>query len=149
EQFKPLLQLLPVTLADNRLLDRDASNPWRLNFPAAGKNLPFMDLSGDGKGGVSGWEEFHYGPGADKNKPVLLRGSFRYSPVKAVKPAAVVAATFRDPAGRLEDGKEQPYLVQQAVGKGRVIWIGSAETWRLRQYEEAFHERFWKRLIEF
>jgi hypothetical protein len=31
----------------------------------------------------------------------------------------------------------------------RVIWIGSAETWRLREYSEAFHERFWTKLVQY
>src|SRR5260370_41042267 len=34
-------------------------------------------------------------------------------------------------------------------GNGRVVWLGSAEIWRLRQYREAFHERFWTKLARY
>jgi hypothetical protein len=30
-----------------------------------------------------------------------------------------------------------------------VVWIASGETWRLRQYREAYHERFWTKLTRY
>ena len=58
-------------------------------------------------------------------------------------------ATFADPRARLADGKEQPFLVTMPYGSGKVVYIGSGEVWRLRQYSEAFHERFWIKLARY
>jgi hypothetical protein len=32
-------------------------------------------------------------------------------------------------------------------GKGRVVYLGSGELWRLRQYDETFYERLWMNLV--
>jgi hypothetical protein len=42
-----------------------------------------------------------------------------------------------------------PYLVYLKKGNGQTMFIGSQELWRLRQYKEDYHERFWIRLVRF
>src|SRR5262249_22410696 len=42
-----------------------------------------------------------------------------------------------------------PYLVMNPDQLARVVWIGSAETWRLREYREEWHERFWTKLVRY
>jgi hypothetical protein len=70
--------------------------------------------------------------------------------VKKTKLGAVVAATFADPKARLQDGEEQPYLVVNTiVGRGKTVWLGSGETWRLRQFRESYHQRFWTELVRY
>jgi hypothetical protein len=64
-----------------------------------------------------------------------------------------VLATFRDPRARIAaaDDKFQdlPYLVTMRYGKGRTVYLGSGETWRLRQFRASFHERFWTQLTRY
>jgi hypothetical protein len=36
-----------------------------------------------------------------------------------------------------------------SFGSGKVVWLGSGETWRLRQYREVYHERFWTKLARY
>src|SRR5438067_10303572 len=46
----------------------------------------------------------------------------------------------------MPDGKEAPFLVSMQFGKGRVVFVGSSELWRLRGYREVYYERFWTKL---
>lgn len=152
DRLKPILNLYPVYLEDSRLLglggERTTTEPWRLNFPGATPDMEFLKLDDESKETLSGWEEFFTGMSkAEGGKDAgVRRGFYNYYPVKMVKPTATTVATFTDPRARLSDGKEQPYLVTMPYGTGKVVWLGSAEIWRLRQYREMFHERFWTKL---
>lgn len=141
-QFKPLLDLLPVVPGDSVLsvgpARRANATPWRLQFPGATPDHEFLKLDETGTGLLAGWDEF-FGP-------TNRRGFFTAYPVKSVKPGATVVATLPDPAARLANGQDQPFLVTMPYGKGRVVFLGSGETRRLRQYQESFHERFWMKL---
>jgi uncharacterized membrane protein len=151
-RLEPILDLLPVVLQDSRVVekDRDTSKAWRLNFPASKIDLPFLNLNPDAKGRLDGWEEFFTGGKTDAKKDAEpMHGFYNYYPVKSVKEGAHVMATFADPAAKLANGMEHPYLVVGTAGKGRVLYLGAGETWRLRQHSEAFYERFWTGLIRF
>ena len=76
------------------------------------------------------------------------RGFYNVYPIKSVKPGATVVATFGDPAAKL-DGKDHPWLVTEQFGKGRVVFVGSSELWRLRGYKEVYFERFWTKLARY
>jgi hypothetical protein len=152
EQLKPILDLFPVILQDSRLqaigIDRTTSEPWRLHFPGATAEMEFLKLDEESKDPLAGWEEFFTGRSreeAGKEAP-LRRGFYSFYPVDGVKPSATVVATFSDPRANLRDGREHPYLVTMPYGSGKVVYIGSGETRRLRQYREVFHERFWTKL---
>jgi hypothetical protein len=113
--------------------------------------MEFLKLDEDSKEPLSGWEEFFTGAGrgqSDKSQPPR-RGFYNYYPVKGAKPNATVVATFSDPRARLNDGKEHPYLVTMPYGSGKVVFLGSGELWRLRQYREIYHERFWTKLARY
>jgi RNA polymerase sigma factor (sigma-70 family) len=143
-KLKPVLDLLPVRLGDRRLVEaeRDTSRPWPLAFPAAEM---FFDLDGKGKDPLSGWSEFFFGKQRDdwqKTEDQPVRGFYAAYPVQRVKPAATVFARFRD-------SSEQPYLVAMPYGKGRTVYLGSGETWRLRQLSPEYHERFWVGLARY
>lgn len=151
--LKPIIDMLPVNLEDNRIqgIDRSTTEPWRLNFPGATAEMEYLKLDDESKEPLSGWEEFFTGrklgePGRDAT---LRRGLFDYYPVRDVKPNGTVVATFTDPRARMKDGREQPYIVTTPYQGGKVVWIGSGEIWRLRQFREAFHERFWTKLCRF
>jgi RNA polymerase sigma factor (sigma-70 family) len=154
-QLQPIIDLLPVRLDDGRLVgaDRDTSKPWPLGFPTA---TPFLKLDEEGKDPLAGWSEFFFGKEREdwqKTEAEPVRGFYAAYPVKSVRPGSQVLATFCDPAVRitLEGGKRQdlPYLVAMRCGKGRTIYLGSGETWRLRQVGFSFHERFWSQLAPY
>src|SRR5262249_37993163 len=139
-----ILDLYPVVLQDNRILDleRNSADPWRLNFPGATPEMEFLKLDEkedkEATSRLPGWAEFFNGddPNAKEGPPV--RGFYSYYPVEKAKEGAIVAATFTAPRARLLSGQEQPYLVLDLFSrKGRTVWLGSAEMWRLRQYREA------------
>jgi hypothetical protein len=156
DKLKPILDLYPVALKDIRIdeMDRKTDAPWPLVFDAATTDMEFLKLDEGGNDGpppfLSDWREFFYGPNADKKSPVV-RGFYNYYPSEASKPGAQVVARFGDPAAKLKDGvTQQPFLVISDPNSGRrVVWIASGETWRLRQYREAFHERFWTKLSRY
>jgi len=145
------LDLYPVVLADIRVhdTDRTTAEPWRLSFPGASDDMEFLDLEEKGEKGSfqAGWEAFFGGPAKGGEAPE--RGFYNYYPVQKAKDSATVVATFTDPRSRLPDGREQPYLVTMPYGSGKAVWLGSGETWRLRRYREAYHERFWTKLARY
>jgi hypothetical protein len=153
ERLKPILDLLPVFLRDSVLEGEGPANePWRLHFPGANSEMEFLKLDEAGKEPLAGWEQFF--TGASKS-PVggetpAVRGFYSYYPVRDVKPSATVVATLANPRARIDNGqKEQPYLVTMPFGNGKVVYLGSGETWRLRQYRESYYERFWTKLARY
>jgi RNA polymerase sigma factor (sigma-70 family) len=150
KELKPILDLLPIVPEDKRLLqDRAKDKPWRLNFPGAKSDLPFLKLERKGKKDLAGWEEFFTGHAKEDPKAEVERGFYDFYPVRKVKKTATVIATFGDPKARMKDGGAQPYLVAISQGKSKVFWIGSGESWRLRQYKTAYHEHFWVELVKY
>jgi RNA polymerase sigma factor (sigma-70 family) len=143
KKLRPLLDLLPVQLEDSRLApDSDGGNPAPLVFSRAARGVEFLKLDDAHKGPTGGWEEFFHGTATGEAKPgdPVVHGFYSCYPVKKARPGAVVLATLGKADG-------QPYLVVGPQGKGRVVYIGSGETWRLRQYRQAYHERFWSQLV--
>jgi RNA polymerase sigma factor (sigma-70 family) len=153
-KLKPILDLLPVRLEDPRimLIERAADKPWPLAFPHIEK---FLNLDEDEKYPPAGWSEFFFDKQRDnwmKTEDQPVRGFYSAHTVKSVKADAVVLARFRDPSLRIQEGDQLvdlPFLVTMKYGKGRTIYLGSGETWRLRQYRESFHERFWNQLARY
>ncbi len=153
ETLKKILDLYPVLLDDSRTgSDRPTDQPWRLHFPGANSEMEFLKLDEESKEPLAGWEDFFTGGNKEQIGPnaAVRHGFFDYYPARGAKSNATVIATFADPVARIDDGRiEQPYLVTMPYGNGRVVWVGSAEMWRLRQYREAFHERFWTKLARY
>ena len=151
EKLQPILDLYPVAPGDDRLddLDRATDKPFPLHFPAVEKPPSFLNLDPEGKGPLAGWDDFFYGIHGDVKNPELKRGFYGAYPVDSVQPGATVWATIDDPKELLANGRERPFLAGQTVGKGRVVYLGSGELWRLRACREAFHDRFWTNLIRY
>jgi hypothetical protein len=137
------LDLWPVVPGDPA--EADTSRPRRLHFPGGGAGAPFLKLDPAGEGPLAGWDRFFVAKGDEK----APRGFFSAYPVRSVKPGATVVATLAGPGAKRAADKEPPFLVTTARGKGRVVYLGSGETWRLRQYREAYHETFWRRLLTY
>jgi hypothetical protein len=152
EKLQPIINLFPVVLLDSRLVGGLEGGPdtgWRLRFPGITNEMEFLKIDEDEPNPLTGWEEFFTGDKAvepGKEAPVQ-RGFYAYYPVKEKKPTATVVATFT--GAHLTDGKEEPWMVSMQYEKGKVFYIGSGELWRLREYSEAFHERFWTKLARY
>jgi hypothetical protein len=156
-----LLTIYPVVLRDSRLhnagIGHDPTKPYPLRFSPAAKLYDFLKLDENGESPTAGWDDFFWGKGKiapDVSKNIRpSRGFFNYYPVDRVKPASVVLATFEGPENsRINDGKDaQPFIVTMPFGNGKTVYIGSAETYRLRSMEkgETFYERFWIKLCRF
>jgi len=151
DRFKPLLDLLPVVLDDRRdYIERKTDEPWALDFEGASPELEFLKLDDelDASRFKEDWLNFFYGPeGARSDK--VKRGFYSFYPVQRAKSGSLVVARFTDPAAKLKDNTLHPYLVLTPESLPRVVWIGSDETWRLREYREEYHERFWTKLIRY
>jgi hypothetical protein len=151
-RLKPLMDLFPVLPGDVVLqsgpLRRTTKQPWRLGFPGANPDMEFLKLDDESKTPLAGWPEF-FGD-ADKAAEAAppKHGFFSVYPLKSVKPGATVVATFADPSAKL-DGKDAPWLVTEQFGKGRVVFVGSSELWRLRGFKEVYYERFWTKLARY
>ena len=152
-----LTTLLPVHLNDSRLhglqgIGHDASRPYPLNFTPAARLFDFLKLDESEETPTAGWNRFFWGdqkPGDKGDRP--LRGFYNYYPINKIKADSSVIATFAGPEGsRINDGKdEQPFMVSMRFGNGKSMFLGSAETWRLRHAKDSFHERFWIKLCRY
>jgi hypothetical protein len=151
EKLKPILDLYPVVLQDIRLQkDRNTAIPAGLNFVNATPEMEFLKLDEENEksGLLDAWKEFFRGTDASNPSKRLLRGFYGFYPVEKAKDTAVTVATFKDDTST--DKTEPPYLViMPNYGAGRLVWLGSGETWRLRQYREVWHERFWTKMVRY
>jgi hypothetical protein len=98
------------------------------------------------------WDDFFYE--YDGTGKVLARGFYNFYPVKSVPPGSEVVARFGDPKAALKQkgGTENLHpliVVSTAPEVAQGAWIGSTETWRLRELHEEFHEVFWIKLIRY
>ncbi len=136
DKFKDIAVLYPVVL--NRMLvelkvTQRADKPWPILLTPEGAASGFLKISdATGKADVELWKQF--------------KGVFRSYPVKSVRDGAVVLARYGNPRASTQDGLP-PYLASQFYGKGRTMFIGSAETWRLRAISPEGHQRLWTSLI--
>ncbi|MSR30807.1 MAG: hypothetical protein EXR99_04800 [Gemmataceae bacterium] len=150
EKLKPILDLYPVVLKDIRIeeMDRKADTPWPLRFDAATPEMEFLRLDeNDNIPFLKDWTDFFNVEGKDGQPP---RGFYNFYPVDQARTGAQVVARFADPVAKTRDGKEQPFVVISDPSSGkRVVWVGSGETWRLRQYRESYFERFWMKLARY
>lgn len=152
DKFKPIIDILPVLPGDPKLAaaKRTATIPWRLEFDNLGGDLDFMKLDDEIPRVETAWELFFTGREERDDKARMLRGFFNYFPIREMKPVATPIARFPDPnAIKMPDGKSPPWLVTMQYGQGRTAWVGSPEIWRLRQYRDAYFERFWTKFIRY
>ncbi len=153
----PLLSLYPVVPKNIRLGNPRKSStkvPYRLSFPGISPDTSFLRLDDSTVNELTGWERFFTGrddPPQTEPKQLerLERGFYSYYPLESLNPAAQVIARFVDPLGVNDKGEYPPYLVTMSADKGRTVFIASAETRRLRQYNEGYFERFWTKLARY
>jgi hypothetical protein len=148
--LSPITKIYPVVLKDSRLqglgIDHDATRPYHLDFSKAAKQHSFLNLDETCDDPLEGWQKYFWdGKKLDKEPK---RGFHGYYPVEKLRPASTVLASFMGPRDSyINDGKDpQPFIVKMPYGRGSTLFIGSAETWRLRTYKDTYHSRFWTNL---
>ena len=142
ERFNQLKALFPVHLprqfvATYRSAQRNAEQ-WPLKFSLAGREADFLQLDDDPERSRQIWDRFP--------------GVYECFPVNQAKPSAIVYANFTDPAAtESNSNSKEParpiYLAGQFYGSGRVLYIGSAELWRLRREDPSYFSRFYTQAI--
>lgn len=133
KELEKLLELYPVVLDAQRLVeDEDFAQPWPVEFTRDGLEAGFLQLTDNAATSAAAWKEF--------------TGIFRCFPTEGPKAGATVYARFSDP--RSASPSNQPILVaSQFYGAGRVLYLGSAEFWRLRSLDEDYYDRLWIKLL--
>lgn len=136
DEFRDIAVLYPVVL--NRMLPelqvtQRADEPWPVLLTPEGRSSEFLKITDAlGNTGTELWESF--------------RGIYRSYPVRSVRDGAVVLLEYGNPRARTERG-QPPFLATQFFGTGRTMFLGSAETWRLREISPAGHQSLWTSLI--
>ena len=110
-----------------------AEEAWPVLPTPEGRVAEFLKIADDsGNASIDLWKNF--------------RGIYRSYPVRGLRDGAVVLLQYDNPRARTELGVP-PFLVSQFYGAGRSVFLGSAETWRLREISPQGHQRFWTSLI--
>ena len=137
DSFQILRALYPVVLATNlfdyEMVGDEFQNPQKVELTDAGRKAEFLQLGDNLTESEDVW-----------NKE--FTGVFRSYPTLKAKAGANVFAHFSDRRAITENGKPI-LLAEQFYGGGRVLYLGSAELWRLRAVDEKYFERFWIKSI--
>ncbi|MEZ6047446.1 MAG: hypothetical protein R3C11_18070 [Planctomycetaceae bacterium] len=109
-----------------------AQQAWPLELTEEGTSAGFLQLNEDGAGAAEDWKQFP--------------GIYRCYPTSGVKAGATIYARHSDPRTQTSDGAPV-FLASQFFGSGFVLYVGSAELWRLRSVEDDYLDRFWTKTI--
>jgi hypothetical protein len=132
QEMEKLFELYPVVFDAHPFdfNDEDFKQPWPVDLTREGQEVAFLQLTDDPASSAGIWKQFP--------------GIFRCYPTDGPKAGATVYARFSDP----RVANEPPILLAaQYYGAGRVLYLGSAETWLLRALEEDYYDRLWIKAI--
>jgi hypothetical protein len=127
----PLETLFPVKVdaaagEGTAVLSAADFKPLTMLVTARGAMHPAFALSGDASRNRQRWSE--------------MPPFFRAASAQAPKPAATVLAEVQPPGGR----DSRPLVAEAPIGNGRVLWIGTDETFRWRRnVGDPLFWRFW------
>ena len=136
EKHSNVAVLYPVV--PNRMLaelsvTQRADKPWPVVLTPQGRTREFLKIAdATGKSDVDLWKTFD--------------GIYRSYPVRAIRDGAVVLAEYGNPRASTQIG-QPPFLASQYYGKGRTMFVSTAETWRLRSISAEGYQRFWTGMI--
>ncbi|MBN1910621.1 MAG: hypothetical protein JW818_12825 [Pirellulales bacterium] len=135
DEMSMMRNLYPVVF--NRRFAIEMNNyaseqPWPLEFTREGLEAPFLWLGDDAVTSEEAWSRYP--------------GVYSCYPVRESKRGATVLATYSDPEAAA--GQKPPiYMASQFYGSGRVLYLGSAEMWRLRAVDDTFFEVLYTKMI--
>ncbi len=136
EDLKRIRALFPVELRENISLiqagEFDNTEAVPLEFTADGLGADFLWLEDTPTASEAAW--------------LMFEGVYGYYDVIGPKPGATVYARFASNAA--DSGNGFPvYYAGQFYGAGRVFYMGSGESWRLRSLDVGYFEALWTKLI--
>jgi hypothetical protein len=111
-----------------------SAEAWPLDFTREGLQASYLWLGDTAIESEAKWKEFS--------------GVYSYCPVRGKKAGATVLARFSDPH-LAQDGQLPIYMAVQRYSASPVLYLGSAETWRVRRVDPALFEQFWTKTIRF
>jgi hypothetical protein len=107
---------------------------WRPEFTREGLQAPYLWLGDSTVASQVTWSQF--------------AGIYGFCPVRDKKAGATVLARFGDPRTGV-DGQQPIYMAVHRFSASPVVYIGSAETWRLRRLNPAWFEMLWTKLVRY
>ncbi len=111
-----------------------SEEPWPLEFTREGMQAAYLWLGDSAIASQAAWSQF--------------KGVYSFCPVRDKKAGATVLARFGDP--RTAQGGQQPiYMAVHRYSASPILYLGSAETWRLRRVDPALFDQFWTKTIRF
>lgn len=118
-----------LSLGDSRY---GSTTPWPIEFMREGLEAEFLWLGTTAEESERNWADFE--------------GVFGFYQVKGEKPGAVVYGRYGNPDASALD-KKPVYYAEHFWGSGRVFYMGSGETWRLRRMGDKYFEEFYTKLL--
>ncbi|MBW3543585.1 MAG: hypothetical protein KY476_25320, partial [Planctomycetes bacterium] len=137
DELEDVLAMYPVFLS-NFFLDvafdseRQSEEAWQPLLTPDGQAAGFLQVAEDAEASRDLWSEFE--------------GFYRAYPTEGKKAGATVYMYHTDTTAQTEHGRPV-LLAAQDYGEGTTFYIGSAELWRLRAYNDEYYDRFWTKLI--
>lgn len=138
----PLGALLPVVPLDEPEFGSEShAESYSLEWTLAGKEHQLIDIR----------PEFEASDAAKVSPEQIwkeLAEFYWWAPIKGVKPVAEVLA--QHPTQTLADGTKIPIIATMRYGAGRVLYMGTDETWRLRYLKgDKYFGKFWQGVARF
>ena len=139
----PIANLLPVVVTNkdvntDMIMGGIKEKSYQLALTSFGKSNPVTQLVPNNKENVKIWRS--------------LEGVFWTQNLLKVKLGARILAYSTDPNKYMKTSRKDrlPVIVTQPVGAGRVLYVGSDETWRWKSYDEGFfHKKFWGNVVQY
>lgn len=141
KRLQSLADILPVTLSVNEVdlsqrISRVKPQSWSTRLTTYGMEHPATRLGGDSEDTQRVWQ--------------MLAEMYWVHPVHRVKPGARVLAESGNLMQRTAKGKQLPVLAVHPIGSGRVVYLGTQETWRWRSLSGGrYYNRFWGNVISY
>jgi hypothetical protein len=141
EETSPIAQMLPIEITKvppgtyaTRLAEaaEKSTQEYPPTLTEAGQRTDWLALADTPQESADVWQK-------------KLMGFHWNCPVAKLRPAAT--ALVVNPRAKMGD-MPMPVLATHPFGKGRVLWLGTDETWRWRwNYQDKYFDRFWGQLI--
>jgi hypothetical protein len=139
--YEDLAAMLPVVPAANtgdtveRILYR-RPQAWPMRLTDYGLDHPITRLGSTVADSTKIWD--------------ILPGIYWSHPVLKAKPTARVLAVSSNPGRHTDRNEPEPLLATLPFGTGRVLYLGSDETWRWRYVNEGrIHQAFWDNAVRY